>query len=38
MAKITKSNLITSVKMLSISSINKYIINLEIGGEGAIQY
>ena len=36
MAKIKQSNLIASVKMLNIDFINKYIINLGIGG--AIQY
>ena len=32
MAKNKQSNLIASVKMLSIGFINKYIINLGIGG------
>ena len=35
MAKNKQSNLIARVKMLSISVINKYNINLEIGGRGA---
>ena len=38
MAKIKQRNLITSVKMLKIGFINKYIINSGIGGGGAIQY
>ena len=38
MAKHKQANLIASVKMLNINVINKYTINLEIGGGGAIQY
>ena len=34
MVKNKQSNLITSVKMLNISVINKYTLNLEIGGGG----
>ena len=34
MAKHKQSNLIASVKMLNINVINKYTINLEIGGGG----
>ena len=37
MAKNKQSNLIASVKMLNVDVINKYTINLGIGG-GAIQY
>ena len=35
MAKHKQSNLIASVKMLNIDAINKYTINLEIGGGGS---
>ena len=38
MAKNKLSILIASVEMLNISVIDKYTINLEIGGGGAIQY
>ena len=40
MAKTKQSNWIASVKMLNISVMNKYTINLirNKGGEGAIQY
>ena len=38
MVKNMQSNLIASVKMLSIVVINKYNINLAIGVGGAIQY
>ena len=38
MVKNKQSFLIARVKMLNIGVINKYIINLEIVGEGAIQY
>ena len=34
MAENKQSNLIASLKMLNISDINKYAINLEIGGGG----
>ena len=37
MAKNKQLNLIARVKMLNIEVINKYTINLELGG-GAIQY
>ena len=36
MAKTKQSYLIANVKMLDIGVINKYTINLEIGGGGAI--
>ena len=38
MAKNKQSNVIAIVKMINIGVINKCTINLEIRGEGAIQY
>ena len=38
MAKNKQANLIASTKMLNIGVINKYTVNLGIGGGGAIQY